>query len=452
MPSRELIDISILKEFIPPGKKNRPGDSINLTSITIHNTDNSNNGAGAKAHSKFVRETGYYVLNGKKNWVSWHFSVDDSYIIQHLPLSELAYHAGSAANGSSLAIEICMNSDGNQDRANRNAAALAANLLSNFGWSVDKLKKHKDWTGKDCPSQLLTPSKWNSFKKLVQEELDSGRNSLNIDKTEVASAMIPRAAPNDVPDYEIDHHEILRVMDNRDHANIKKPEESLQLVLSALGQSGQTAWPKLFPGGITYLELKVDTSGFHVVVKGPESSEESAETFEGDSEQNDTVPDDGFEADALRIVPPVNSFLSDSESVYGTHTPAHRYGVAKTIQAINKIAEAFYIEFGIRVGIGDISKLGGGKLPGHASHRKGVDVDVRVPRNDAQESASNYKHSSYSRARTQKLVNLFRQNGIIPVTHIFFNDPQVSGVSQWPNHDNHLHVRFDINSAGSVTS
>ena len=79
------------------------------------------------------------------------------------------------------------------------------------------------------------------------------------------------------------------------------------------------------------------------------------------------------------------------------------------------------------------------------------DVDVRVPRRDTAEQASNYKDPSYSRERTQRLVELFRQNGF-PVTHIFFNDPKVTGVSPWPNHDNHLHVRFDINAADDATS
>src|SRR3954470_20866494 len=118
--------VTITKELIPVGKHNRPGTKITPTSITIHNTDNDEPGAGAKAHSSFVRNTGYYLLHGEKHWVSWHFTVDDTFAIQHVPLDEVAYHAGSAANGSSIAVEICMNPESNETAANQRAAALVA--------------------------------------------------------------------------------------------------------------------------------------------------------------------------------------------------------------------------------------------------------------------------------------------------------------------------------------
>ena len=93
-----------------------------------------------------------------------------------------------------------------------------------------------------------------------------------------------------------------------------------------------------------------------------------------------------------------------------------------------------------RLGIGDISAKNGGKISGHASHQRGVDGDFRLPRTDGQEIATTRFMSAYSRSGTQKLVNLFRAE--LNVTHIFFNDPNVSGVSNWPNRDNHFHVRI----------
>jgi len=33
------------------------------------------------------------------------------------------------------------------------------------------------------------------------------------------------------------------------------------------------------------------------------------------------------------------------------------------------------------------------------------------------------------------------------VRYIFFNDAAVTGVSKWPNHDDHLHVRFSAPSS-----
>jgi murein endopeptidase len=94
-----------------------------------------------------------------------------------------------------------------------------------------------------------------------------------------------------------------------------------------------------------------------------------------------------------------------------------------------------------RVGIMDVSLKNGGDISGHASHEKGVDADIVLPRNDGQDSPRVDRFSSrYSRTGTQKLVNLCRAE--MTVTHVFFNDPNVSGVSKWPNHDNHLHVRI----------
>ena len=88
--------LNISQDFILAGRKNRPGTRIEPTFLTIHNTDNTSKGADATAHASFVKNTGHYVLkSGKKNWVSWHFTVDDRRIVQHLPLDELGYHAGA---------------------------------------------------------------------------------------------------------------------------------------------------------------------------------------------------------------------------------------------------------------------------------------------------------------------------------------------------------------------
>jgi N-acetylmuramoyl-L-alanine amidase len=166
--SSSLASIANLNvDLIPAGKQNRPGDNITVSYITIHNTDNPNSGADAKAHSKFVKNTGYYTLsNGTKNWVSWHFTVDDKEIYQHLPLNERGYHAGSG-NSQSIGIEICMNSDGDLSAANARAAILVSALLKDFGFDSSRLRGHIDWTGKKCPSRLLDSgakgAKWDAF-------------------------------------------------------------------------------------------------------------------------------------------------------------------------------------------------------------------------------------------------------------------------------------------------
>ena len=163
-------DLNIKVEMIPLGRIYRPVvRTIKPTSITIHNTDNTDPGADADAHSKFVRNTGFYKHNGKIIKVSWHYVVDDQVCIQQLPLTEGAWHAHSAANGSSLAIEVCMHQGIDQAQADDRAARLAAYLLYTHSFDTNAVKTHKDWTDKNCPSKLL--GNWSNFLTQVETYL-----------------------------------------------------------------------------------------------------------------------------------------------------------------------------------------------------------------------------------------------------------------------------------------
>ena len=145
--------VNIIEELIPGGRRNRPGKSLIAKYITIHDTGNSDAGAGAKNHSKWVR------TNPDPDFLSsWHFTVDDRIIIKQLPLSEHGWHAGDGANGTgnrqSIGIEICENSDGNRELAEKNAAWLCAKLIGEVPTLLvfpDCMRQHYHWTGKNCP-------------------------------------------------------------------------------------------------------------------------------------------------------------------------------------------------------------------------------------------------------------------------------------------------------------
>lgn len=177
MDSSELLDlIDIKEELIPQGKKNRPGTRLHVKKVTIHNTSNDDPGADARAHSNFVRNKGYYTLpNGKKQWVSWHYTVDDSLAIRHVPDNEVAWHVNREANTSSLGVEICMHKEINQQAANERAARLAAFLLYSHNLDIDDLRRHFDWTGKKCPTLILTDVLWGQFKDRVSAHLGALR-------------------------------------------------------------------------------------------------------------------------------------------------------------------------------------------------------------------------------------------------------------------------------------
>ena len=74
-------------------------------------------------------------------------------------------------NSASIAIEICVNSDGYLYIAEKNAAKLAAALLKQYNLSVDQLRMHHDWSGKECPRPMIEGQpgsmSWESFKRQV---------------------------------------------------------------------------------------------------------------------------------------------------------------------------------------------------------------------------------------------------------------------------------------------
>lgn len=141
--------------------------------------------------------------------------------------------------------------------------------------------------------------------------------------------------------------------------------------------------------------------------------------------------------------PEVNTLLTDGPGVYGYYDESKRYGLAETIAALREIGAIWERRYpGRRFGVGDISKRGGGDIDGHASHEKGVDADIRLVRSDWAEQAAEYQDHEYSHDLTQELIDLFWTNSHLGVKFVFFNDPRSLGTSEWPNHDNHFHVRF----------
>lgn len=207
--------IEVTRELIDPGRRNRPGTPLKPTSVTIHNTDNPRRGANAKAHSRFVRETGFYILNGKEHWISWHYVVDDQFIIQQVPVNERAWHAGPA-NASSVAVEICMNSDLDANRAYDNAAALVATLVTDLGLGPDDIVTHQSWTGKDCPTVLLGGDRWQQFLRLVGGHVRSPGIApavTGLEADEFDQARETESVEADDAEFDIDHARLRDAVD-----------------------------------------------------------------------------------------------------------------------------------------------------------------------------------------------------------------------------------------------
>jgi len=155
--------MTITQDFIPIGRRNRPAFVNPMNYITIHNTGNSSKGSNARAHANYLR--GDTAANLP---VSWHYTVDDTNVIQHLPDNETAFHAGDGSgpgNRQSIGIEICQNSDGNLLVATDNAARLCAILCTRHNITVKNIVQHNFWSGKNCPQELRAgrPYSWNTF-------------------------------------------------------------------------------------------------------------------------------------------------------------------------------------------------------------------------------------------------------------------------------------------------
>lgn len=131
------------------------GEGSACSSITVHETANTSRGANAAAHANLQSR-------GNVRDASWHYQVDDTEVVQSFPDTVKCWHAGRAAEHS-IAIEICVNSDGDYKKALANAAALVAVLRERHGLPRSAVKQHHTWTGKNCPTKLRASGEWSSF-------------------------------------------------------------------------------------------------------------------------------------------------------------------------------------------------------------------------------------------------------------------------------------------------
>ena len=133
--------------------------------VCIHNTANDASAANEVS----------YML-GNDSSTGFHFAVDDKEIIQAIPENRNAWHAGDGngdGNRKYISIEICYSKSGGArfEAAMKNAAELTAWLLTEHGWGLSSVKKHQDFSGKNCPQRILESYGWDYFLNLVNTAL-----------------------------------------------------------------------------------------------------------------------------------------------------------------------------------------------------------------------------------------------------------------------------------------
>jgi len=156
--------ITFIKQYIPATyTRTRPGRKMTPTSITIHETDNTNVRANARAHALLQS-------NRNKRQASWHVQVDDEReVYVSIPFTEAAFHSGTYnGNHTSIAIEICVNKDGNYNQALLNAIEVVKYLKNKYP-SIKRVVQHHHWSKKNCPRILRsnTEMSWQNFLTLT---------------------------------------------------------------------------------------------------------------------------------------------------------------------------------------------------------------------------------------------------------------------------------------------
>ena len=159
--------MKITRMLVPQSKYNlKCPYEMNMEEITTHNT----------ANDAPARNEASYMI-GNKYSTSFHAVVDDKEVIECIPCTRNAFHAGDGRNGrgnrKAYSIEICYSKSGGErfEAAEENAAAYTAMILKRNGWGIDKVKRHKDYSGKYCPHRTMDLG-WERYLAKIQKHLD----------------------------------------------------------------------------------------------------------------------------------------------------------------------------------------------------------------------------------------------------------------------------------------
>ena len=174
------LPVPLIQKIIPAGQTNqRPGIARQTPGYWVqHETSNPSPGADAAMHAR-------YLLQGANGGqVSWHFTVDDHQIYQHIPVNEVTWQAADGAgpgNMSGVSCEMCVNADGDEAKARHNAEALCAAICAALGLGPDRVKRHYDFNQADpnrhhCPDHMMNDGYWPTFVQNVTNLMQGGAN------------------------------------------------------------------------------------------------------------------------------------------------------------------------------------------------------------------------------------------------------------------------------------
>lgn len=156
--------VPLSNTYIRPGKKR-----TSTKYVVIHNTGMASPVMTAARMSQSI--------NNSTRQASWHFTVDDNEIYQQLLLDEIGWHAGTPeGNNYGIAIEMAVYQGIDLNMAMRRTAKLTAWLMLQYNLELKDVKRHFDFSGKNCPEVLLEGKRWEEFLDLVEIEYQGQKN------------------------------------------------------------------------------------------------------------------------------------------------------------------------------------------------------------------------------------------------------------------------------------
>lgn len=169
---------TVIVDIIQTGNPEiRPGRKMKAKYLTDHDTGNSGRGADAEMHNRYIHNMASYHPRDTSH-VSWHLTVDEDYIYQHIPFDEIAWHCGDgtgAGNYSSVGVEKCMHRGADRNKIEANAIALHVYLMKQLNIPIQNVKPHQAWSGKYCPQLILNKySSFLPFRNKIETAFKSG--------------------------------------------------------------------------------------------------------------------------------------------------------------------------------------------------------------------------------------------------------------------------------------
>ena len=131
--------------------------------IVVHETDNTRSGADADAHARLQ-------ANGNSRLASWHYTVDDKEAVQSFEHAWRCWAAGSTTgNNQGIQVEVCVNGDGNYQKAMQNTAELVAKIMKDESIPIQNVVQHNHFSGKNCPRNMRDGKvSWSQFITMVK--------------------------------------------------------------------------------------------------------------------------------------------------------------------------------------------------------------------------------------------------------------------------------------------